>query len=313
MKKLLLSCILGIMVISMFAQKSTDLKLNLEKNKVYSLKSVNDMNVSQTVNGMAQNSSQNVRYAVSLKMVDSKPDMMVVEFRIDTLLTASNSMGRVINVNSASEGNVKSEDMGEVLSSFANKLSKNPMYMKMDYTGKVIDFVNFQMLSDMIMKDTAQITGDTREMTIMQVKNIIDNKSLCALAQTFTHYVPNKTVGKGDKWDVTDQINAGGMTLDVTTNYQLNDLMHNQAKLNAETAFKAADNAAPIHYGPATVTYGNLQGMGKADITLDAATGLPVMNTTKTHIAGDLGVAVQGMNLTMPMEMNGETTVFMVK
>jgi hypothetical protein len=313
MKKILLSLAIGLMGISMFAQNNDGLKLNLEKNKVYRFKSVSEMNISQTINGMTQTTTQDVTYVVSLKMMDSKPDMMVVEFRIDTSLITSNAMGKVTTISSASEGNVKSAEMGEVISSFTNKLSKNPMYFKMDYTGKVIEFVNSKMLGDMIMKDTAQITGDAREMTIIQVKNMINDKSLRDLAETFTHNVPGKAVSKGDTWDISNNVNGGGMSLDFTTTYKLNDLSQGLAKVSAETAIKASDNAPAMHYGPATVTYGGLQGLGKADITLDAATGLLVLNTAKTHIAGDLAVAVQGMNMTMPMQMDGDTKVTAIR
>ena len=54
MKKMLLSCVAFLFCISMMAQNSVNLKMNLEKNKVYRLKAVSEQTIIQTVNGNQQ-------------------------------------------------------------------------------------------------------------------------------------------------------------------------------------------------------------------------------------------------------------------
>ena len=52
------------------AQNSANLKMNLEKNKVYRLKSVSEQTVTQTINGNQQTVDSKVDYTLSLKMID---------------------------------------------------------------------------------------------------------------------------------------------------------------------------------------------------------------------------------------------------
>ncbi len=54
MKKLLLSFLVVLFGLGIMAQDGTALKLNLEKNKVYRLKSNAEQTISQTMNGMQQ-------------------------------------------------------------------------------------------------------------------------------------------------------------------------------------------------------------------------------------------------------------------
>jgi hypothetical protein len=77
--------------------------------------------------------------------------------------------------------------------------------------------------------------------------------------------------------------------------------------MTAESNIKASENAEPLNYGPAKITYGDLKGSGKSSMVMDTRTGLIIANTTKTHLAGNLSVAVQGMNMEIPMEMDGES------
>jgi hypothetical protein len=309
MKKILLSLLSISLGIAAMAQNGATLKLNLEKNKTYRLKSSSEQTISQTMNGMQQNTSVHSGSVVSIKMMDATADFMVAEFRFDTLVTVTNAMGKTTNINSALEGNIKSSDMGDVMTAIMNRLTKNPLYVKIDYAGKVIELVNAKMLADVILKDTASITGETAPVIKMQIANTASDKSLITLVEMFTHYLPGKAVASGDTWDVTETMNSGGMSLDIVTTYHLQGIKGNAANLNAEASIKASDNAAPLDYGPAKITYGELKGMGKSDMDINTQTGLLIRNTVKTHIAGNLNVSVQGMNLQIPMEMDGESNV----
>ncbi len=129
------------------------------------------------------------------------------------------------------------------------------------------------------------------------------------MAEMFTHNLPGKPVTTGDKWDITENMNAGGMSLDIITTYNLEGIKDNTANLTAESAIQASPNAEPLIYGPAKVMYDELKGMGKSEVILDTRTGLLIQNTSKTHLAGNLNISVQGMNLQMPMEMDGTSKV----
>jgi hypothetical protein len=311
MKKILLSSVAVLFCISLMAQNSVNLKMNLEKNKVYRFSSVSEQTIIQTVNGNQQTIDSKTNYAVSLKMVDATADFMITEVHFDTLITNTNSMGKMVNISSVNEGDIKSTETADVMSYIMNQMSKNALYIKMDFAGKVLEIVNSKMLSDVIMKDTSSITltGPVGSGIKSQIKNLISDNSLKTMVEMFTHYLPGKQVSKGDNWNVTVSTNSGGMILDIITDYHLDGLNGNAANITAESNIKAAENAAPMLSGGAKITYDDIKGLSKSSMIIDIRTGLIVEDRSKTHIAGNLGVSGPGYSMQIPMDINGESKV----
>lgn len=295
----------------MTAQNSALLKLNLEKNKVYRLKSTTEQTVTQTVNGTQQNVVTNANYAMSMKMIDLTKDFMVTEIHLDTIITNTNTMGRSVIISSAAGGDIKSSETGSILSYVMNSLSKNALYVKIDFTGKPVEIINQKMLSDLILKDTSSMTlsGPTASAVKKQVTGSISDDNLKKMISTFMITLPAKEIKKGESWNFAEQINSGGMLLSINTTYRLDEVKDNLAKVNSESIIKAVENAAPIQSGGATVTYDNLQGLSKSNIVIDIRTGLIIDSETKNHITGNLGVSAPGVSMQIPLDINGESKI----
>lgn len=311
MKKILSSSVVLLFCISVMAQNSVSLKLNLEKNKIYRFNSVSENTITQTINGNSQNSDTKTNNTISIKMVDATPDFMVAEVRFDSLITISNAMGKVTNLNSSKEGDIKSSEATDVIACITNRLSKNALYVKIDYAGKVLQVVNSKMLSDVILKDTSSITlkNPVASMIKKQMENMVSEKALKTMVEAYTHYLPGKDVTPGSAWDVTENTESGGMTLDVITNFHLDGINGNSANITAESNIKAPENAVPIVAGGATITYNDLNGMAKWTIIIDIRTGLIIEGKSKSHTAGNLGISYPGGSMQMPMDINSESKV----
>jgi hypothetical protein len=315
MKKILLSAATLLIIIPVIAQESANLKLNLEKNKLYRLKSVSGQTVTQTVNGNQQTVETKVDYMVSLKMLDITPEFVVTEVHFDTLITETNTMGKTTSINSTVEGDIKSSETSEIMSCIMNRLSKNALFVKIDFTGKPVEVVNAKMLSDMILKDTASITLSEPVASALktQVAATVSGNTLKTMIGGFTWHLPGKEVSVGDEWEMAQQTNSGGMLLAITTSYHLDRISGNNVGITVESRIKAAENAPPIQSGGATVTYDNLTGLSKSDLIIDIHTGLVVEDKAKTHISGTLGVSAPGFSMQIPMDINGETKVTAVQ
>jgi hypothetical protein len=311
MKKILFSGIAILFSISILAQNSAILKMNLEKNKVYRLQSTSEQTIIQTINGNQQTVESKVDYSVSLKMIDATPDFMITEIHIDSMKTKTNAMGKTSVMSSAVEGNIQSKEMTDVVSCIMNRLSKNALYVKMDFTGKPIDIVNSKMLSDLILKDTSTIalTGPMAAAAKTQIAGMISDKALKTMIESFTWNLPGREINIGDTWNITVTSSSGGMSLDINTKYHLDGINGNSATITAESDIKAAANAEPILSGPAKVTYDDLKGLSKSTMVIDIRTGLQTENKAKTHIAGTLSVSGPGFSMQMPMDINGESKV----
>lgn len=310
MKKIILLCTAILFSVSILAQTTT-LKMNLEKNKVYRLKSVFEQTVTQTINGVQQTTESEVDYSISVKMIDATADFIVTEVRFDTLETSTNTMGKLARYSSLNEGDIKSAETTDVLSYIMNRLSKNALYVKMDFTGKPLEIVNQKMLANMVLKDTSAIslTGPAADAVKKQIINSVSDTELKTMIESFTWSLPGKEVSVGDAWNITQQSSAGGMMLEIITTYHLTGIDGNNARITAESNIKTAANAVPIQSGGATVTYDDIKGLSKLNIVIDTRTGLVVETSGKTHITGNLGISAPGFSMQMPMDINGESKV----
>jgi len=315
MKKIFFSFTAFLFCISMMAQNSVTLKMNLEKNKVYRLNAVSEQTIIQTVNGNQQTIESKTDYTASLKVVDATPDFMIAEVRFDSLITNTNSMGISMKISSVRDGDIKSAKTDEIMSYVMNRLSKNALYTKIDFSGKVLDIVNAKMLSDLILKDTSSITltGPTAAAVKTQLINLVSAKSLKTMVEMFTHFLPGKQVAIGENWSVTENTNSGGMSLEIVTAYHLDGINGDVASVTAESDIKAAANSGPMISGGATITYDDIKGLSKSKMMIDTRTGLIVSTVAKTHIAGNLGVSGPGFSMQIPMDINGDSKVISLK
>ena len=298
-----------------FGQNSASLKMNLEKNRTYRLRSVSEQTIVQTVNGNQQTIETASDYTISVKMVDATPAFIVTEVRFDTLSTKTNTMGKTDITSSAAAGSLQAETSSGIMSYFMNRMTKNPLYAKLDFTGKVIEIVNAKMVSDMILKDTSSISlaEPAASALKLQVNNMVNENAFKTIIELFTFCLPGKTVAAGESWSYTNSSDAGGMLLDITTTFKLDGISGNKASVTSESNIRTSPNAKPMESGGAKITYDDLKGMNKAAIIIDINTGLVIENTSKTRLAGILGVSVAGMNMQIPMEVNGESKITLVQ
>ena len=315
MKKILLLVIALLFIIPVVAQQSASLKMDLEKNRLYRLKSVSEQTITQTVNGNQQTVETKVDYTLSLKLLDVTQDFMVTEVHFDTLITNSNTMGKTTSINSTVEGDMKSSETGDIMSCIMNRLSRNALFVKMDFTGKPLEIVNAKMLSDMVLKDTASITLAEPVASALktQIAGTISGNTLKTMIGGFTWHLPGSKVSVGDQWIINEQTNSGGMLLAISTTYHLDGINGNNAEITVESNIKAAENAVPMESGNATITYDNLSGISKSDLVIDIRTGLVVEDKAKTHISGNLGISGPSFSMQMPMDISGESKVSALK
>ena len=311
MKKILLSTIAVLFMIPVMAQQAANLKMNLEKNKLYRFKSVAEQTITQTVSGNNQTVETKVDFTLSLKMLDVTPEFMVTEVHFDTLVTNTNSMGKATLISTTVEGDIKSSETGDIMSCIMNRLSRNALYVKIDFTGKPVEVVNAKMLSDMVLRDTASITlaEPLAKAIKTQIAGTVSDNNLKTMIGGFTWHLPDKEVSVNDEWVINEQVNSGGMLLAITTTYHLDKINGNNANITVESGIKAVENAAPIQSGGATVTYDNLTGMSKSNLVVDTRTGLVIEDKAKTHISGNMGISGPGFSMQIPMDINGESKV----
>lgn len=300
MKKILFSAFALVLCGSMMAQNSAVLKLNLEKNKVYKHKSVSDLNITQTVNGMQQAQQVKTLSYLSIKMVDSKPEFMIAEVRFDSIITQMNAMGQTAITNSNKPGDINSSNATDVSGALLNRFCNNPLFVKMDYSGKVLEVVNLKVFSDVVTKglDSAKIDPASKN----QLGSMVKLEAIKPSIEGAYAVLPGKSVNVGDTWEVSNAINSNGMNLTTTGKFKLVSVSNNVATIAAESNI-AAVGGKPMETNGMKINYDDLKGLGKSTILVDMKTGLVKDVTGKSNIAGNLSLDMAGTNMQIPLEI----------
>lgn len=315
MKKLFFSFFSVLILFPALAQQDANLRLNPEKNKTYRFRSFTKQTVIQTVSGNQQTIESEVLYSFTLKMMDATSDFIVAEVHLDTISTKTNQMGRIENISSVREGDIKSSEPAEVMSAIMSRLSRAAIFARIDYTGQPLEILNHRMLSEMILKDTSIITISEPQASALktQIAATVSEGNLKTMIKSFTWHLPGNKVAKGGEWRIADQVNSGGMLLTVNSAYRLSNITGSIAAITVESEIRPPENAPAINSGGATVMYNSLRGMNRSNLLIDTSTGLLTENKSRTRITGNLAVSGPGFSMEIPMDISGETIVTALK
>jgi hypothetical protein len=306
--KTFISIVLAIMFSASLMAQTANLKLNLEKNKTYRIKSINEQNTTVTYGGSPQQIETKKLIILSLMPLNNEADNVVANVRFDTLIT-NVSMPKM-EINSTKAGNIKSSDPSEIVGAFLNRLSKVTLNVKLAPTGNVIEIANLQALQGEITKGIDSIQGQMSGMIKTQIQNMISESSLKGMIETVTAYLPGKQVSVGDKWESHISISENGLGMLIGTTYKLKKITGNMAEVSAESTIEPASQT-PVEMNGAQITY-DVRGLGKTTLTIDTKTGWIIKTSSKNHTQGNMNIKAQGNDMQMPMESDGVTEVVSV-
>lgn len=281
---------------SLFSQ-STDLKYKLEKGKTYKVKSTSTYNQKMTVQGMERITETNSISYVSLKMLDAKPDFFLAEVKFDTTKTTVSMPP--MELNSAEEGDINSENVVEVMKCIMNRLSKSTIVAKMSYTGHVQDIMNHALIKKTVLAGTDSLKGQAA-MAKGQIEMMVDKEALIGTIESVTAYLPNAEVKQGGKWETSFISKNGGVGMNITTNYALKELSKKNATIAGDVIVEP-DSSEPMMMNGAEIT-NELRGLGKSNMEVDPSTGWIKSGSSKIQLSGNMHVKAQGQDMTLPLE-----------
>jgi hypothetical protein len=263
--------------------------------------------MSQTMGGMQRNTTVNSTTAVSFKLLETSEDFMVVEFRFDTIMINTNTAGMSFDINSAVPGDMQSDNIGDVLSVFVNRFCSNPLFIKMTYEGKVMEFINIKLFTDFVVKDIDSIKSQMAQFIKGRAKIMADPKSIKTSIESIMAYLPGTKTEVGGSWDITMDLNSGGMMYLINSHYTLNTISDGVADIAFESTIDPA-NTGPVVIDGNKIT-NNIRGTSKSNMTVDIESGVLIQSSGKYHMEGDMSVEVQGNAMVIPSIIDEETRI----
>jgi hypothetical protein len=295
--------ILVLLSFSLQAQTLADLKFNLEKNKVYRVKSTSEQAILQTVNGTQQSNEINTSTVLSFKPISSDANGIVAETRFDTIIY-SISMPKM-NLNSSKAGNMKSTDPSEVMACIFNRLSNAVLVVKMTYTGNIIEISNIKTVTDSILKGIDSLKGQNNQMILGRAKSMVNEEALKGMIESVTAYLPGKKVKIGDKWESKINMSSAGFGMLVTSNYKLKKITGDRSEISGDVTIEPA-SSDPINMNGIQITP-DIRGLSTSSLTVDNKTGWIIKSSSKSHSQGNLNVKAGGNDMQIPMEIDGKS------
>jgi hypothetical protein len=299
MKNLILTTIVFLFSISLMAQTPVSLKLNLEKGKLYKLRSTSAQSIQQSANGQQYNSEINSSSSVNFKVISQEKDVMTIEFKFDTIITKINTPMYKKEMNSAIP--VKGKDpVGRIM----NKMSSYKLVAKISTSGKFNGFTNYKVFRDSVMMVMDSVSDAKRDQIQKQAEGIVKESHLQSMIEPLFAYLPEKSVGTGDKWETTFSLIADMVSVMSFNSFSLTGVSNNTAKVSGTSEIETIPSNDP---NPQMST--EIKGSSTADLTIDLPTGLPLEHLSKGHLEGTMTIKNQGTDMKMPMVVDSQSVI----
>jgi len=301
MKTFVSSLLLCFVSISLMAQSPVNIKLNLEKNKEYKIRSTTKQAIQQTAGGQQIAIDVVSSNVFSFKVLNQTNDQMDIAFKFDTLASKISSAMFKRETNSAKPGN-------EPLEKIMNKMSSYKIVARISTAGKFIQFVNLNKYTDSVLFVLDSIPASKRDDARKQTDALLKESILRSMIEPFFAYLPEKAVNVGESWENSYLNASANMSILTLNTYKLEGVENNLAKLSGITEAESMPSTDPA----AKVTQ-ELKGNLTLQSTIDLTTGLALKNNSKSHFEGVTKMMNGGTPTEIPMKIDGETETVMVK
>jgi len=302
MKTFISTVFLSFLCISLFAQSPVTFKLNLEKGKVYTVKSTSNQAIQQTYNGQQYKMDVFSNSVVSYKVLKQENDVMDIEFKFDTIATKISSPMFNKETNSAKPAG------NDPLEKIMNKISTYKLIAKISTAGKFVDFVNYGKFKDNVMVVLDSIPATKRDQAKTQAEGLLKESAVKSMVEPLFAYLPEAPVKVGDSWETSYFRIASNVSLLAQNSFTLKSVDKNVASVTGKTDIESIPSNEPN----AQMSQ-ELKGSMTFDSSMDVPTGLTLKSTAKGHIEGTTTMKNNGTEMKMPMVVDSESESTMTK
>jgi len=302
MRTFISTVFLALMCIAMQAQVPVGLKLNLEKGKMYTVKSTSKQAIQQTANGQQFAIDVVSNMVVSYQVLSQENDVMNIEFKFDTIASKISSPMFNRETNSAKAGSTDPLEM------IMHKMSTYKITAKISTAGKFIDFVNYGKFKDNVLFILDSIPATKRDQAKTQADGVLKESAVRSFIEPLFSYLPETKVKIGDNWETSFFMVSSAVSLMAQNSYTLKSVENNTATVSGKTEIESM----PSTDANAQMTQ-ELKGTMTSEGTLDIPTGLILKNTSTGHITGTTTMKNNGNEMKMPVVVDSQSETIMLK
>lgn len=291
--------------LSLFSQNQIELKLNLEKNKTYRIKTISEQYFTRTINEQQQSSVTKSFNTFSIRPISLEPNFVVAKIQFDSIGFKS-SMPKM-DVSSNKTGSITSTDLEEVMNSILYRFSKNVLTVKISYSGNILEISNLENFANNVIEGINSLKEIDGIIIKMQTQMMLTEESIKGMIEMTLAHLNEKTVQTNSKWDTQMKVMSGGFGSLIKTNYKLNKIEGTKAEIKGETIYEYV-KAEPVEMEGALISR-KLRGLGDVSIEVDAQTGLILKGTSRIYSQGSMSFKKQGYEMQIPIEVDTKSKI----
>jgi hypothetical protein len=300
MKKLISSAFFALLGLSLMAQVPVNIKLNLEKGKMYMVKNTSKQTMQFDAGGQQFSMDISTSSVVSYKVLKQENDVMDIELKFDTIASKTTSPMMNKETNSAKPAG------NDPLERIMNKMSTNSIIAKISTSGKFIDFVNYPKFKDNVLIVLDSIPATKRDEAKTIANALLQESAIRTMVEPLFAYLPEKAVKIGDTWETTYSLTSNNFSMLSLNTFTLKGVEKNVATISGKSEIESLPSTDPNAQMVAA-----LKGTMTSDGTLDLKTGQVLKNSSKGHIEGS--ITVKANNTEMKIKMDSQSETFTIK
>lgn len=281
MKTFLSLLLFTLLSVSLMAQTPVALKLNLEKGKTYTIKSVTKQTMQQGVAGQSMVVNVLANHVTSFKLLSQESDFMELEVRFDTVANKISSAMYKKETSSAQPGTNPQERL-------QNKMSLFPLKAKFSTAGKFLAFTNLNEYKTNVMLFIDSLADSKKDEAKTQATMMLKESALKSSIEPIFAHLTDKPVKVNDSWESSYIMTVSDIAFLVYNTYTLKAVENGQATLSATSEIESmpSSNASIKIDQP-------IKGSATYDIRVELANGMISTQTEKNKMEGTI-TAVSG-------------------
>jgi len=301
MKTFLSTLLFTLMSVSLMAQTPATLKLNLEKGKTYTVKTVTKQTMQQGVSGQSMVANVLANHVISFKLLGREKDVLELEVRFDTVVNKISAPGYSKETSSAQPGK-------DPLERLQNKMSLYPLNAKFSTAGKFVAFSNLNEYKTNVMLFIDSLPDSKKDDAKKQADMLLKESALKSSIEPLFAHLTEKPVNLNDSWESSYVTSVSDISFLVFNTYILKAVENGQAVLTASSEIESmpSSNSSVKIEQP-------IKGSATFDIRVDLATGMIATQSEKSKMEGSMTVSNGGTDYKVDLKIEAQAETNLMK
>ncbi|HET9571580.1 MAG TPA: DUF6263 family protein [Bacteroidales bacterium] len=301
MKTFLFLLLFSVLSVTLMAQTPVALKLNLEKGKTYTVKTISKQVMQQGVAGQSMTINILSNHVISFKMLGQENDVVELEVRFDTIVNKISTAMYTKESNSALPGK-------EPLERLQNKISLYPLNAKVSSSGKFIGFTNLDQFKEKVMLVIDSLPDTKKDEAKKQAEMMLKESVLKSSVEPLFSHLTEKQVAINDSWESSYVATQNDISFLVFLTYTLKAIEKGQAVVSGTSEMESmpSSNSTIKLEQP-------IKGSSVFDGRVDLTTGLMSTLSQKNKLEGNMTVSSGGTDYKVDLKIDAQSESSLIK